>query len=180
MECVMNEWCWGCMCTHAKERTIEEIIASNLPSIRKKKDNVSSNDAVVPTLPESKYYYFMTLTTPPNKLTAYDLRDHLSKILKSKMISPKYWMACMELTKERVPHIHCLLCVDKYIDKSKIKYPYRLDLQIAERPSAVNKYLCKSKMSDIEYCDKLGIPQIWSSDEKESHVPAASVCVDPQ
>lgn len=176
----MNEWCWGCMCTHAKERTIEEIIASNLPSIRKKKDNVSSNDAVVPTLPESKYYYFMTLTTPPNKLTAYDLRDHLSKILKSKMISPKYWMACMELTKERVPHIHCLLCVDKYIDKSKIKYPYRLDLQIAERPSAVNKYLCKSKMSDIEYCDKLGIPQIWSSDEKETHVPAASVCVNPQ
>jgi len=108
--------------------------------------------------------YELTLTTTVDD--PYELRMSLDKIVKSAMFEVKGYIACIELTKNSLPHIHALLfSTRKYIDGSKIKklYKYRYECKRVRMPKNYYDYLNKEKNNPlvIDYCAKKGIPQIW-------------------
>lgn len=110
--------------------------------------------------------YELTLTTTVDE--PYELRTALERIVKSAMFEVKGYIACMELTKQGLPHIHALLfCKRKYIDGSKIKklYKYRYECKRVRMPANYYEYLKKEQDNPEiqDYCDRKGIPQIWES-----------------
>lgn len=108
--------------------------------------------------------YELTLTTDNDDV--YELRTAFHKIVKSAMFSVKGYIACIELTKLGLPHIHALLFSNsKYIDASKIKklYKKRYECKRVRQPENYYNYLFKEKENPliIDYCAKKGIEQFW-------------------
>lgn len=119
--------------------------------------------------------YELTLTT--TKDDPYELRQYFQKIYESKMFDVKAFKACMELQKNGNPHIHAMLWSGKRVlnsnhIKSKIKFPYIFSLKFVRRQENFYNYILKSEknnnIEDIDYCNRKGIPQQWSSQEKEA------------
>jgi len=108
--------------------------------------------------------YELTLTTTLDD--PYELRMSLDRISKSAMFDVKGYIACIELTKNSLPHIHALLfSTRKYIDGSKIKklYKYRYECKRVRMPKNYYDYINKESSNPIviDYCTKKGIPQLW-------------------
>lgn len=122
------------------------------------------------TPPAAKHIYELTLTT--TKDDPYELRTALNKIIKSKMFNVKKYVACMELTKNNLPHVHACLWMDcKYVDVSKVKkfISYRYEFKPVRDLDAYLNYIKKEDGNNIirEYCQKKGIEQIWPKEKLE-------------
>lgn len=110
--------------------------------------------------------YELTLTT--NKDDPHELKELFGRITRSAMFAVKGYIACIELTKAGLPHIHALLFSSKkYIDASKIKsmYPYRYECKRVRLPGRYYEYINKDVESaaTIDYCKAKGIVQVWDS-----------------
>lgn len=111
--------------------------------------------------------YELTLTVPADDV--YSLRQGFLRILQSKMFEIKGFIACIELTKSGLPHIHALLFSNKkYLDSSKIKtmYEWRYELKRVRLPGNYYDYINKEKNNPmvIDYCAQKGVPQTWESE----------------
>lgn len=114
--------------------------------------------------------YELTLTTTVDD--PYDLRSTLASVVKSAMFDVTYYQACLELTKNAMPHIHAIIYSSrKYLDASKVKRftKYRYELKRVRSEEAFINYIKKSLGDkDIQqYCERKGIPQIWDGKNDE-------------
>lgn len=180
-----SDWC-GIVCAYCcndcqfiDKRTTEDIIKSMLPKKRVPKPREDHHpdpeEVFYPGIPEHESVYELTLTT--TKDDPYELRAFLKKVCKSKMFNIVYWKACIELTKNGMPHIHAILySSNKYCDSTKIKalkYPYRYEFLKVRDEDAYNKYIIKEK-NNVEvsmYCERKGIQQIWDGQSEEDIQP---------
>lgn len=118
-----------------------------------------------------KSMYELTLTT--DKDDPYELRQWLTKIVKSAMFKVVAFRACIELTKKGMPHIHAILySSETFLDASKIKalkYPYRYELEKVHSYDKFFEYIKKEKnnVSMNMYCERKGIPQFWHGTKAE-------------
>lgn len=108
--------------------------------------------------------YELTLTI--NEDDVYTLREGFNKIVSSAMFELKGYIACIELTKAGLPHIHALLFSNKkYVDGSKIKklYKYRYECKRVRFPGNYYNYINKERDNPlvIDYCNIKGVPQTW-------------------
>lgn len=117
--------------------------------------------------------YELTLTT--TKDDPYEIRQYFNKIIQSKMFGVLAYKACIELQQNGMPHLHAVLWSSKKVlnsnhVKSKIKFPYIFTLKFVRRQENFYKYILKNKndASIIDYCQRKGIPQIWSSIDEQA------------
>lgn len=108
--------------------------------------------------------YELTITIDIDDV--YTLRESFNKIVRSAMFEVCGYIACIELTKSGLPHIHALLFSRlQYIDGSKIKkiYKYRYQCKKVRMPGNYHDYINKERDNPVvnEYCLKKGVPQIW-------------------
>lgn len=108
--------------------------------------------------------YELTLTTDVDD--PYELRQALSRIVKSAMFEVKGYIACIELTRAGLPHIHALLFSKrKYIDGTKIKklYAKRYECKRVRLPGNYYAYINKEKDNPlvVDYCAKKGVQQLF-------------------
>jgi len=108
--------------------------------------------------------YELTLTIDVDDV--YTLRECFNKITSSAMFEIKGYIACVELTKSGLPHIHALLfSKKKYIDGSKIKklYKYRYECKRVRHPGNYYDYINKERDNPavIDYCAAKGVDQLW-------------------
>lgn len=108
-----------------------------------------------------KCVYELTLTIPPNAMTPVELYGWLDRIATSRTQSCVGYVACMELTKAGIPHIHAMLFTSKYVDKSKVTYPHRFEFK---KVRSVENYLiyiqkCLDDPDIQAYCQQHGVPQ---------------------
>lgn len=120
--------------------------------------------------PNASSYYELTLTV--DKDEPQILFDGLNTFVKSAMFDVIGWMACVELTKTGLPHIHAFIVSSrKYLDASKVKkvYAYRAELKRVRMVDNYINYLLKNKndVSTIAYCKEKGIPQFISCQSVE-------------
>lgn len=169
--CDNCEWCTPFMGIHSRvcDSNFMMMLMESIGNRPKPKKCASEEDPL-PQAIEDKFapyesLYELTLTTPTDD--PYELRQFLDKITKSAMFSVKAYIACIELTKAGLPHIHALLFGNaKYMDASKIKklkFPYRYELKRVRVPGRYHEYVNKERDNPIviDYCNKKGIPQFW-------------------
>lgn len=121
--------------------------------------------------------YELTLTTPPTDPDVYRLRDVVKKIYESAIFDCILILACVELTKEGVPHIHALIYSNKkYLDASKLKgspfkFPYRYTLKRVRNLDNYYNYIHKEydTVSIKDYCLGKGIPQFFQCPDTEEN-----------
>lgn len=128
-----------------------------------------SNFYIPPKLKKPNAYE-LTLTTEvdePQKIV-----DSLYKIVESKMMPEILsWSACLELTKNKLPHIHCYIETTGVIQPSKVKklYKKRYSLSKVRNRGAFLAYIEKEKNNEevINYCIEKKCQQFYSSDAEK-------------
>lgn len=121
-----------------------------------------------PEIPMHSSVYHLTLTT--DKDDPYEIRDALHKFVQSAQVEAVYWIAALELTKSKLPHIHVVVySARKYIDVKKISkakyFQKRFQLNQVKDLDKYLLYINKNFRCLIteEYCARKAIPQFWSS-----------------
>lgn len=128
--------------------------------------------------------YELTLTVPADEDNVIcDLTTHMHKIVKSKMFKISEWFACIELTKNKVPHIHMYIVSEKTILKSRIAklYPHVFHLSKVRNVKKYLEYMEKEKNNQevINYCKEKKCSQFYSHAKKEN-IPEAQEEVLPE
>lgn len=146
---------------------IKDFAVKMAKSVRVSKEVAQLPVAIIDKFAPYESIYELTLTVPTDD--AYSLRQGLLRILQSKMFEIKGFIACIELTKQGLPHIHALLFSNKkYLDSTKIKtmYEWRYELKRVRLPGNYYDYINKEKNNPtvIDYCAQKGIPQFWESE----------------
>lgn len=175
------EECWCYLRTERRKETDMALEAhilqlqeqGTIPKFRKARPECPVVPAPQPLPPGVVSVYELTLTTPEDD--PYYLRESFQKIVSSAMYEVHSFEACIELTKEGLPHIHAVLySKNKYCDASKLKtkFKYRAELK---RVRKIDNYLNYIKKEDgnpiiVDYCAKKGIPQFWTNDIHEQKV----------
>lgn len=120
-----------------------------------------------PEIPMHSSVYHLTITT--DKDDPYEIRDALHKFVQSAQVEAVYWIAAMELTKAKLPHIHvAVYSKRKYIDVKKISkakyFQKRFQLNQVKDLEKYLLYINKNYrcIDTEEYCARKSIPQFWS------------------
>lgn len=142
---------------------VHAIALKNCPKGKPKKVKIESN---LPVGVNSAYEFTLTSTVDD----PYYLRESFSKIVNSAMFEVSAWEACIELTKNGMPHIHGIVYSKrKYLDGTKIKtkFKYRYEFKRVKMMTNYLNYIKKEDGNKViqDYCTKKGIPQFWKSDD---------------
>lgn len=143
----------------------EEVKAEPVPQV---------GGVIHPEIPMHSSVYHLTITT--DKDDPYELREALHKFVQSAQVEAVYWIAAIELTKSKLPHLHvAVYSKRKYIDVKKIsKAKYFHGRFQLNQVRDLEKYLLyiNKNFRDIiteEYCARKAIPQFWSSKDVDEN-----------
>lgn len=115
-------------------------------------------------------YYELTLTQPDGDERPHALLAMCDKIVTSKIFGVVDYLYCLELTEKGVPHVHMFISTSKkYLDATKVKWPYRFSLSRVRSVPDLIKYILKDVDPRIgAYCILHSVSQFYAKKEISS------------
>lgn len=164
-------WCdnYNFAITPALDALMYRIAKRYIPAEKAERVPELPAPPVILPVPPHESVYELTLTT--NVDDVYALKEAFQKISNSNMFEVAMSYACVELTKEGLPHIHAVLYSNKkYLDATKVKQFWKLRYEL-KRVRKIDNYLNYIKKEDgnpiiVDYCARKGIDQFWYGIQK--------------